>query len=46
MLNKIIGTVYTNCGSVMSAMEIFQRLKMHEECVECLVMAGRISKAK
>jgi len=29
-------------GLSMTACEIFERLKMYSECVECLASAGRI----
>jgi len=33
-------------GSQISSCEIFERLQMYEECVECLTVANRIGKAK
>lgn len=33
-------------GIVMSGCQIFERLGMFEECVECLQSAGHIDKAK
>ena len=33
-------------GSCVSSCEIFERLEMFEECVECLLVADRIGKAK
>jgi len=31
---------------MISSCEIFERLQMFEECVECLAVGGRIHKAK
>ncbi len=33
-------------GMVMSSCEIFERLQMLDECVECLAAAGQLHRAK
>lgn len=37
---------YINMGMVMTACQIYERLEMFEECVECFYMAGHLDKAK
>ncbi|KAL4464810.1 hypothetical protein ABPG74_011371 [Tetrahymena malaccensis] len=45
-LQKTLAEKYMKVGIVMSGCQIFERLGMHEECVECLQSAGHSDRAK
>jgi len=45
-LQKNLAEKYMEMGCVLSSCEIFERLGMQDECVECLAAAGHIGRAK
>ena len=45
-LQKQSAELYMQNGSVLSSCEIFKRIDLLEECVECLAMAGLLGQAK
>jgi tetratricopeptide (TPR) repeat protein len=45
-MTKELGEKYFSLGAVSSALEIFERLEMYEEYVNCLILSDKIKKAE
>jgi tetratricopeptide (TPR) repeat protein len=44
-MKKHYAQMYMNFGAVLTAFDIFEELKMWEECIQCLYVAGKTEKA-
>jgi hypothetical protein len=44
-MKKIYAEMFMSYGALMTAFEIFKELNMHEECVNCLYLAGKNERA-
>lgn len=44
-MKKIYAEMFMSYGALMTAFDIFKELKMHEDCVNCLYLAGKNERA-
>lgn len=44
-MKKYYAEMFMNFGAVLTAFEIFKELSMHEECINCLYVAGKTDRA-
>ena len=46
LLQKEVAEKYMQMGMVLSSCELFRKLEMYDDCVECLAAGGQIARAK